>query len=263
MPLESDKYACSLETIPLQDAIVYGPLDSRRFGSSLGINVLPTDQKVCSYNCVYCQYRDTERHEACEFPKVAAVEEALDGYLAARGPAAKKIDWITFSGNGEPTLHPSFPAIVDRVLAVRNKRLPGVPVGILSNSSTCYLPEVQAALMKLDGRFMKLDAGNIRTFRAVNRPGSSMMWGDVICGLYHLPKTTLQSLFVAGKADNTGDEAVADWILAVNYIRPLSVQIYTTERPAQDNDIHPVPHERLEAIARRLTVSTRVPASVY
>lgn len=263
MPLEDDKTSCPLVTMPLQSSVVYGPLDSRRFGRSLGINLLPTDQKICSFDCVYCQYRDEIRHEDCHFlPSTDILKEVGERFAAHRNEN-KKIDWIMFSGNGEASMHPEFLKIVDGVIALREQWLPGVPIGILSNSATCYLPEVQNALIKLNGRFMKLDAGSIRTFYAMNRPGSTMMWGDIICGLYHLPRITLQSMFITGTVDNTGDDAVNDWIRAVEYIRPMSVQVYTVERPTQVSGIHPVSHEKLEEIARRLTLTTQIHATVY
>lgn len=261
--LEDDRTGCSLTTMPLQKSVVYGPMDSRRFGKSLGINLLPKDQKVCSYACVYCQYEEPSRHEACDFPTLSEIRSETEAAFAEAKHAKRKLDWIMFSGNGEPTLHPDFLRAVETVVQMRNLYLPTVPLGILSNSTTCYLPDVQAALSKLNGKFMKLDAGNMRVFRAVNRPESTLLWGDVICGLYRLPGCVIQSMFISGRVDNTSPEAVDDWVRALDYIQPKSVQIYTAERATSLPGVLPVSRERLDAIASKLRLTTRIPAEVF
>lgn len=261
--LEDDRKSCSLVTMPLQTSIVYGPMDSRRFGRSLGINILPKDQKVCSFACVYCQYEEPTRKDSCEFPTLREISDEVEIALGEAARVGQKFDWIMFSGNGEPTLHPDFLKAVESVIHWRNKFLPSVPIGVLSNSTTAYLPDVQAALLKLDGRFMKLDAGNMRVFRAVDRPGSSLLWGDIISGLYHLPNIVLQSMFITGRVDNTSDEAVYDWIKAVDYIQPKHVQIYTCERATSLDGILPVPKETLDQISRKLSLSARISSTVY
>jgi wyosine [tRNA(Phe)-imidazoG37] synthetase (radical SAM superfamily) len=250
-----------METTKLQSGIVYGPVDSRRFGKSLGINILPDSFKVCSFDCVYCQYKDgpgkPKFHDFSEIytQLLADFERIRDNKTA--------VDWIMLSGNGEPTLHPDFPDIVDGLLTLRDLYFPKTPLGILSNSSTCYKKEIREALSRLDGRFMKLDAGNLYMFHDVNRPFTTLAWGDVIEGLCNLPDVTLQSMFVTGKVDNTTDRAVDDWIEAIKCVRPLEVQIYTVDRKPQEAGIFPVEEEKLKAISDKLKVKTLIRSTVY
>ena len=138
-----------------------------------------------------------------------------------------------------------------------------IPLGILSNSSTCYKDDIRRVLSMLDGRFMKLDAGSLYVFHDVNRPYTALAWGDVIEGLCSLPDVTLQSMFVTGEVDNTDEKAVNDWIEAVKCIRPLEVQIYTVDRAPQEAGILPVDEEKLKAISNRLKTKTNVPSAVY
>ncbi len=248
--------------IPLQNGIIYGPVRSRRFGASLGINLLPADAKVCSMSCVYCQYEDTQASSAVHFPLLEEIERALQEALAdfKKSPA---YDWLMICGNGEPTLYPFFDEAVNRILKIRDELAPGLKVGILSNSITCERFEIRQALLKLDGRYMKLDAGKSEFFLKVNRVARSSAWTNVIYGLSRLPNIVLQSMFVRGAVDNTSEQEIDDWIEAVRYIQPLRVQVYTVERPPQEDRILPVSSEKLEQIAERLTLKTKIPASVF
>jgi len=167
------------------------------------------------------------------------------------------------SGNGEPTLHPEFPDIIDGLLTLRELYFPKTSLGILSNSSTCHKKEIRNALSKLDSRFMKLDAGSLYIFHDVNRPFTPLVWGDVIEGLCNLPDVVLQSMFVMGKVDNTDEKAVNDWIEAVECIRPLEVQIYTVDRTPQEAGILPVDGEKLKTISNRLKTKTTISSAVY
>lgn len=254
-------------TIPLQTSCVYGPIASRRFGSSLGINVLPVDRKVCNFDCVYCQYGPSAQEKDFSFPSVDEIEASVKDYFSRMQDRPAKTDWVMISGNGEPTLHPEFPRIVDSLVHLRDIHLAGVPLGVLSNASTCGWFGVQAALLKLDGCFMKLDAGNPFVFQRLNAPQaaarSGFQWAEIINGLYRLPKTVIESLFVAGRIDNTGDREVEDWIQAVNYIRPESVQVYTISRPTRVEGILPVEKRKLDRIAECLSSQTGIPAAVY
>ena len=250
-------------SISLQHEIVYGPIHSRRFGTSLGINILPTDQKICLYDCVYCQYGPTDLHRALGFPTL----DQIEGDLAAVFPEWKNhkrpLDWIMIAGNGEPTLHPDFDKVIEILLSFRDRYLFGVPIGILSNSSTCYKPRIQDCLRKLDGRFMKLDAGSPEMFAAVNQPCKAVQWRQILGGLYHLQRIVLQSMFVVGSADNTKDSSVGEWIETVRYIKPESVQVYTVSRPTSQEGILPASRPKLDQIAELLMENTRIPAYVY
>ncbi len=250
-----------MKTTPLQSEIVYGPVESRRFGKSLGINLLPAGSKVCSFDCVYCQYKEGPGGQGfANFPEIYT--QLLQDFERIRDQKIK-VDWIMLSGNGEPMLHPEFSDIVDGLMTLRELYFPKTPLGVLSNSSTCHKEKTAKALSKLDGRFMKLDAGSLYIFHDVNRPFTPLVWGDVIEGLCNLSDVVLQSMFVTGKVDNTDEKAVNDWIGAVECIRPSEVQIYTVDRVPQETGILPVEEEKLKVISNRLKMKTFISSTVY
>lgn len=249
-------------TIPLQAGIVYGPLSSRRFGRSLGVNILPCSSRVCNLNCVYCQYSNRAVPYS-GFPTPDEIGEAARSFFKSAASRDESFDWIMFSGNGESTLHPHFSEAVERVLEARDRYFSRVPVGILSNSTTCWRRDVRDTLALLDGRFMKLDAGTPRLFRAVNGPAGSADWNRVIDGLRHTGRVVIQSLFFDGPLANVADEDVEDWVRAVGYVQPDSAQVYSIDRPPREETLSAVPETMLEAIASRLSAATGVPAFVY
>jgi len=250
-------------TIPLQTGIIYGPLNSRRFGKSLGINLLPADQKVCSFDCVYCQYDQPEPGRRIVFPSLERIKEEVGAFFSEAKEKKQKIDWITIAGNGEPTLHPQFSDVVEALIELRDKVLKGTPIGILSNSTTCHRAQIHESLLKLDGCFMKLDAGSENICNALNHPKSAAQWEQVIQGLRQLTNITLQSMFIKGTADNSTAAAVEEWIKQVDSIKPKAVQIYTIDRSPRDVGIQAVSKERLEEIGALLTRKTGVEALVF
>jgi wyosine [tRNA(Phe)-imidazoG37] synthetase (radical SAM superfamily) len=241
----------------LHDGIIYGPVHSRRFGVSLGINLLPPLRKVCSFNCVYCQYSWSEplrAFDALEWPSPEAVAEAARGALRQMHEAGRPPDRLTIAGHGEPTLHPAFGDVVAALRTVRDATAPGVRLSILSNSTTAHLPDVRAALGQLDERNMKLDAGRQRELRQVN--ASSLPVAQIVAGLAALPDLAIQAMFVrdaGGRIDNTTPEAVDAWLAAVAHIRPRAVQIYTIARTPALPSLEPVGVSVLEAIAARVS----------
>ena len=220
-------------------------------------------RKLCTFDCLYCQYGDTRKNGPVSFPALEQIEEEADAFFSTAKTKGLKIDWITISGNGEPTLHPDFEAAVEILVRLRDQYLYAVPIGILSNSSTCHRPEIRQSLLKLEGRFMKLDAGLSSIFNVLNKPSDPDSWNRIIHGLYELHRIVLQSMFVTGRVDNTSDEEIAQWIKLVHYIQPEGVQVYTVERRPEHADILPVFKEKLQTIADRLTRQTRIPAFVY
>ncbi len=250
-------------TIPLQTEIIYGPLESRRFGCSLGVNLLPSTQKLCSFDCLYCQYGDTRKLGSIAFPSLEQIEKEADAAFSYAKTKGVAIDWITFSGNGEPTLHPDFSVAVELLLRLRDQYFYAVPIGILSNSSTCHRPEIRQSLMKLDGRFMKLDAGLPKTYHALNKPKDPGSWDPMIQGLRSLHRIVLQSLFVTGRIDNTSDKEIEQWIKLIRMIQPEGVQVYTIQRKPEHADVLPVSQEKLRAITRRVLDETHIPAFIY
>ncbi len=250
-----------MKTMALQSAAVYGPVASRRFGRSLGINLLPDSFKLCSFDCVYCQYKDVPGN--AKFRSFEELYAQLSSDLEAVRNSGAAIDWLMLSGNGEPTLHPEFPDIVDGLLTLRDLFFRDASLGVLSNSSTCHKSEIKEALLKLDGRFMKLDAGSLSLFHRINRPVSDRLWGDVVQGLCGLGSVTIQSMFVKGLVDNTGEADLEDWIDAVGCIRPNEVQIYTVDRTPKDEGVLPVGADELNRISNKLFDITGVRSYVY
>jgi wyosine [tRNA(Phe)-imidazoG37] synthetase (radical SAM superfamily) len=253
-----------LRQISLQDSVVYGPVQSRRLGSSLGINVLPLSYKLCSSNCVYCQYGWTVPANSPEPVKrasqlLAEIEEAF----AAIRTRGIPVDCITLAGNGEPTLHPDLEALVEALRALRDAHFPSAKLGILSDATQLHRSAIRRALERLDVRYLKLDAGDEATWRKINLPLGQADWPRMIEGLKQLPEIILQSMFVQGSYDNTEDEHIEQWAQLVGEIRPLSVQVYTVDRAPADAGIVKVPRERLEAIAGHLRMRTGIPAEVY
>lgn len=258
------------ELLPLQKGIIYGPVKSRRLGNSLGINISPAEIKLCSLNCSYCQYSwtglpssDGERFSELLPGKVeigARVKEALSKAAAIK----TRIDNITFSGNGEPTLHPDFPGIVDLVIGLRNALAPEARIACLSNSTTLGDRKVFEALRKIDEPVMKLDAGLEAIFELLNRPVGKTSFEKIVGGLAGFDgRLTIQSLFTRGAVDNSTDKVLAPYIAALRKIKPRSVQIYTLDRLPADDRLIPVSKKRLEEIRKKIEKEAKLPAVVY
>jgi len=244
--------------MPLQEGIVYGPVRSRRLGQSLGINILPRNVKLCTFNCSYCQYGWTRtgaqspRGIGDVWPSPPSIAKAVGLRLRRALANGEVVHRLTLAGNGEPTLHPEFAEVVTRLRSLRDDTRKGLPIAILSNSSTLDRPGVVSALERLDERYMKLDAGDSAILRRVNAATVSVE--QVIEGLRKLKNVVIQSMFVRdrlGRIDNAGDVAVAAWIGALTRIRPLRVQVYSIDRAPAWPYLQAVPAQRLEEIARR------------
>lgn len=244
--------------IPLQKRIVYGPVRSRRLGSSLGVNVLPHNLKICNMNCAYCQYgwtnvRAAARKSPARWPTPVRIEAAVAARLKQAATKNELLDRITVAGHGEPTLHPEFEEIAERLERVRNLLSPGLRLAILSNSTTASWPDVRRGLSHFDERHMKLDAGDPITYARINQAGLSIR--TLIDSLADLPGIIVQAMFVKdvkGRIDNATDAAVVEWLLALDRIQPAHVHIYTLARSPADADLKPVPSGRLREIAERV-----------
>ena len=243
----------------LQCGIVYGPVTSRRFGRSLGVNLALAGRKTCNYNCAYCQYGWTTFPARGEFPPPADVIDAVDRALALD----PHVDAITLAGNGEPTLHPAFAPIAEGLDHMRRRRAPNAKLVLLSNGSTLGRPEVVNSLARFDARCMKLDAGDATTFRLMN--ASVVPLGRLIADLCAIGRLTLQSMFVRDRertVDNTTPYAVDAWLRAVDRIHPEAVDVYTLARPPARGSLVAAPREVLDRIAARV-VSLGIPARVF
>ncbi|MGB2697537.1 MAG: radical SAM protein, partial [Candidatus Zixiibacteriota bacterium] len=214
---------------------------------------------------VYCHYGFTDVHTMdlskyiSDIPKPKDVERALEDWLERD----KNINYITFSGNGEPTLHPDFDEIVDRVKKIRDKYVPGVQVAVLSNSTGLVLPQVKPALSKLDKVFMKLDCGTSRMFSRINRPAKNMRYEDVVGNLKSLDGIIIQSVFVGGNTTNTDPDEVKQWIEKIEKINPLRVQIYSLDRPSPSVDFKKVDRDILSGIAEETKKLTGIEVEVF
>ncbi len=248
--------------------IVYGPIRSRRLGVDLGVNPLGPWRKWCSFDCPYCQDGWTVVHRlaeepARETPSVAAIAEALEARLHELRREGVRLDSITLVGNGEPTVHPDFPGVVAAVRQVQRRLAPQARLGVLSNASTLLREEIRRALMELDMRIMKLDAGDPDTFERVNKPAPGITFDQIVEGLCLLPEKILQSMFVGGSMENARAEQIDRWIATVARVRPTAVQIYSLARRPADRSLRPVPPQQLRDIAARLHDVTGIPASVF
>lgn len=254
---------------PLQDAAVYGPIHSRRYGYSLGINPLPVTYKFCDFDCVYCQYGWTPRPGRVA-KKTDEKLKPLRGLLHEIEESFQKmkdrktpVDVITIAGNGEPALYPEFLKFVAGLVRLRDQYFPKVPLGILSDSSQCHRPEIKEALEMLDERSMKLDAGDPETIQKVNKPAGGFDLVRTLEALRELPGVTIQSLFVQGSCDNTEQEQIDHWVEAVAFVQPKAVQVYTVDRPPADSGVVAVPLARLREIAELCQSMTGVPTEVF
>ena len=263
------------DTIPLQETVVYGPIRSRRLGSSLGINILPVSHKVCSSNCVYCQYGWTVpasppkslvggagrfEEQLRRAPELLAeIAEAFERHAKEQVP----VDCITLAGNGEPTLQPDLLELVVGIKRLRDAYFPGAAVGILTDATQIVRPKVREALSLLDVRYMKFDAADEAMWRRINEPLGHTSFAAIVDALRAMPGIILQSLFIQGSYDNTSPSHVQAWIDVVGSIKPVAVQVYTVDRGTAAEGITEVPRGRLQEIADRLTAATGIPAAVF
>ncbi|MFQ5674387.1 MAG: radical SAM protein [bacterium] len=254
-----------MRPIELQKGIIYGPVTSRRLGRSLGLNLMPTTLKVCSLNCSYCQYGWTSKLTDSGdgyrnyFPTVQQILLNLKEVFEQRND----FDYLTFSGNGEPTLHPDFPQIVDRVFEMKAYFRSDVKLAILSNSTSCLDLKIRYALSKIDLPIMKLDVGNERAFKKINRAAPGVSFRSLVDGLKSLQWFVLQTMFVQGANDNTRDEEVETWIDALQEVHPLWIQIYSLDRVPAFSKLRKVPAEKLKQIAELAAKRTGLRVEVY
>ena len=241
------------DVLPLKNGIIYGPVNSRRLGRSLGINLLPPGRKWCTFDCLYCQYGWTPApEEADPSAGVPSPEDVESAVAAALAGADRPPAYLTFSGNGEPTLHPHFPEIVEIVRRLRDRLAPRAKVALLSNAAGIDRPLIRAAVGRIEYPILKLDAGNAAVFAFYNRPDPGIAYDAVVKGLRETPGIILQALFTAGPKGNLQAAHVGDWIERIGEIRPIEVQIYTLARPVPSPDISPAPGAALLDIRDRL-----------
>jgi wyosine [tRNA(Phe)-imidazoG37] synthetase (radical SAM superfamily) len=237
--------------LPLKVDILYGPVNSRRLGRSLGINLMPTSYKLCSFNCVYCHYGWTQKHTMdvrdClqDLPSLDLVVERVR--IAAR--SGLDFQYLTFSGNGEPTLHPQFPQLVEEVVQIRNRYRPEARIALLSNSTGVFRADVREGISKIDLPVFKLDAGSDETLRKVNRPVQEVDLARTVELLCSLDGIYLQTLLVDGRPSNVSPADLESYFQQVALVRPREVHIYSIDRPVPDPHLVRVPPQKLQEIA--------------
>lgn len=257
------------DNLPLQPSIVYGPVRSRRLGLSLGINILPSGYKLCSFNCLYCQYGWTPKptlnptYQIKDLPQPKEVSDALEKSLRQIIRQRMKLDSITFSGNGEPTLHPDLAETVEKAKTLRDRYVPQAKLTILSNSSTVGRKEVREALEMLDLKVMKLDAGSESLVHQLNAPAVPFYLAEIVDGLKRLKGVILQSLFVQGRVTNADSDSVELWLQKVNEIQPRLVQVYSLDRAPAERRLWKVNRATLEWIASQVRWRAALPVEVY
>ena len=232
---------------------IFGPVHSRRLGVSLGINLLPEDGKVCSFDCIYCECGFNADHR----PKK---------HLPAREEVRTAPDVLTFAGNGEPTAHPHFPEIIEDTLALRDHYFPKAKVSVLSNSTFIDRPAVFDALNKIDNNILKLDTVNEEYIHLLDRPNGKYSVRKIIEKMKEFKgNCIIQTMFLKGSylgkdMNNTSDEFVLPWLEAVKEIAPRQVMIYTIDRETPDHDLQKATHEELDRIVD-LIKETGIPAT--
>ena len=239
---------------------IFGPVISRRLGVSLGINLMPADGKICTFDCIYCECGlNAQRRPTMKRPSTDEVAKALEDKLKEMTAEGRLPDVLTFAGNGEPTVHPDFPAIIDAVTALRDRYCPQAKVSVLSNATRAGVPAVREALMKVDNNIQKLDTISPDYIRRINQPTGHYDVAEVIDHLKAFGgHVIIQTMFMTGRdlegndADNTADTYVTPWLEAVKAIKPEKVMIYTIDRETPDLNLRKASHEVLDAIARRV-----------
>lgn len=241
----------------LHPSPVFGPIHSRRLGVSLGINLLPADGKICTFDCVYCECGlNKERIPHSKFPSRQEVFEKLEERLIDMYSNGPTPDVITFSGNGEPTLHPEFSGVVDDVISLRDKYFPKAKISVLTNSTRIFNADVFNALMRVDNNILKLDTVNISFIRLIDRPVDVYYDTDIYVKQMSRFKGNciIQTMFLQGELDgkdisNVSDEFVGPWIEALKKIAPRQVMIYTIDRETPVDTLKKATHEQLDSIA--------------
>lgn len=246
--------------------IAYGPIRSRRLGVSLGVELMPLEHKLCTFNCVYCECGWNEKVQKPKLPTREEVREALERNLSAFScqPSefscqTAELDVITFSGNGEPTLHPDFKGIIEDTIELRDKYCPKAKVSVLSNSTQLGRPDVVEALRLCDNRILKLDSATDEMMRRIDMPVNGELdvktiigWLKVFEGDFILQTCFLRGEHAGKRIDNTSEAELAAWYKAVEELRPKQIMIYVIDRKTPEERLEKIGREEMERIAKPL-----------
>lgn len=248
---------------------IFGPIHSRRLGTSLGVNLLPDDGKICSFDCLYCEAGyNAQGHGTTGIPSRKDVAERLEAKLKAMNEDGERLDVITFSGNGEPTLHPEFEGVIDDTLALRDRYFPEVKVSVLTNATRLGDPAVARALAKVDNNILKLDSAIEETVRLLDRPAPGYDLEAVKARIASFGKQAIvQTMICRGEhdgrtVDNSTEAEISALIEAYKAINPGEIMLYSIDRPTPETRLRQVPKDELRAIAARITAQTGIPVQV-
>ena len=239
----------------LREEIVFGPIRSRRLGSSLGINLLPERGKLCNFDCVYCECGwNADGHGDKSIPDEAALRVALEGKLQKCAESGVIIDSITFSGDGEPTLNPEFPSIIDTTLELRDSYYPEAKVSVLTNATRLEAPGVFEALRKVDNPVLKLDAPVTELAQVINRPQGTYQVKDVVSSIERFNGDfVLQTMFLRMPGFDWDAPGILDaWMDIVRHLHPRQVMAYTIDRPTPMPGLAKISPQEIEAMLRPL-----------
>lgn len=238
---------------------IFGPVKSRRLGISLGINLLPADGKVCTFDCIYCECGlNATRKAKSAMPTREEVAKALEKKLEEMRSSGEQPDVLTFAGNGEPTIHPHFGEIIDDTIDLRDKLCPSAKVSVLTNATLITRDKVFEALKKVDNNILKLDTINTGYISIVDRPTGKYDLDAIIERMKAFEgRAVIQTMFLKGELDgrnidNTGDNFVAPWIKAIKEIAPREVMIYTIDRETPVKGLQKASREELDRIVSLL-----------
>ncbi len=243
----------------LWDQIAFGPIKSRRLGNSFGINLLPTKHKICTFDCIYCECGWTMEKslDTSHFPPLNVVNEAIENHLKHCKKNNVEIDSLTFSGNGEPTLHPDFAPIIDNLILLRDQYYPNAVISCLSNSTQLLQNSVKEALLKIENPILKLDAATPELFELINKPTVPIKVEEVIEALAHFKhRYILQTLFFRGEFegfpfDNGAEPHFSAWLKVVADTQPKKLMIYSLDRATPAQNILPYSADELAVITEK------------
>ncbi len=239
----------------LREETVFGPIHSRRLGSSLGINLLPVNGKICSFDCIYCECGwNRDGKDDKRIPSAAEVRSALEDKLSTLMLEGVGIDSITFSGDGEPTLNPEFPRIIEDTLRLRDVFYPNAKVSVLSNATRVHVPEVFEALRKVDNPIMKIDAPTDELVRLIDNPAPGYSLARTIEALRRFEGDfVLQTMFLRSPDfDSSSPEVLDGWKAIVRDLRPRKIMVYTIDRPTPMQGLEKFSVERMHSLVADL-----------
>ncbi len=244
----------------LFDEIIFGPVQSRRLGVSLGVNLLPVNVKVCSFDCIYCEcgFTPKKHKEKAVLPTRQEVKQKLEEKLKKMAADNQKPDVITFAGNGEPTLHPEFFGIIVDTIELRNQLTPKARIAVLSNATMLHKPDVFNALLKVEDNILKLDSAFEETIELLDCPRGNFSLQKVVEQLKSFNgKVIIQTLFVKGEfkgqtVDNTTEKEISAWLELLQKVQPEQVMIYTIARDTPIDTLEKIPVKKLDDIAAKV-----------